>query len=70
MAISLAASLSTKLLIDEARSVVDEKNKLQRNLLRTETILKSTGSAAGFSVGQLHDQAREAALTTPQQNFC
>ena len=43
---------------------VDEAEKLQRNLLRTEQLIKSTGAAAGFSAAQLHEQARQLAFAT------
>lgn len=45
---------------------IREQEQMQRNLLRTEALLKATGSAAGFSARQLQDQARELARGTLQ----
>jgi hypothetical protein len=45
---------------------IEESEKLQRNLLRTEQLIKTTGGAAGFSAKELHEQARELALATLQ----
>ena len=46
--------------------VVSESEKLQRNLLRTEAVIKATVATAGFNVQQLHEQARQMALATLQ----
>ncbi|MFN4056209.1 MAG: hypothetical protein ACK4GU_15225 [Alishewanella aestuarii] len=45
---------------------IEEQEQLQRNLLRTDAVIKATGEAAGFSAKQLHDQARALALATLQ----
>jgi len=41
-----------------------EQEQLQRNLLRTQAMIKTTGAAAGFSARELHQQARDLALAT------
>src|SRR5690606_11682687 len=46
--------------------IIKEHELLERNLLRTNAMIKATGGAAGFSAEQLHKQARELALATLQ----
>lgn len=43
---------------------VEESEKLERNLLRTERLIVSTGGAAGKTAKQLHEDARQLALAT------
>ncbi|NCA73102.1 MAG: hypothetical protein EOM91_24235, partial [Sphingobacteriia bacterium] len=47
-------------------SVARETETLQRNMLRTEAMIRATGEAAGFTAQQLHDQAAALALSTLQ----
>ena len=45
-------------------AVVNEQEQLQRNLLRTEQLIRQTGRAGDASAAQLHEQARALALAT------
>lgn len=45
---------------------IHEAEQLERNLLRTGAVIKATGSAAGFTADELHQQARGLALATLQ----
>ena len=46
------------------RAVIRETEQLQRNMLRTEQLVQSTGRTASTSARELHQQARELALAT------
>jgi hypothetical protein len=46
------------------KDAVREQEQLQRNLMRTEALIKATGSAAGFTAEELHEQARQLAAAT------
>ncbi|GEM_PF-778023 len=48
------------------QSAMKEQEQLQRNMLRTEAVIKATGAAAGLSAQELHQQARQLALATLQ----
>lgn len=43
-----------------------EASEFQQNMLRTESLLRATGNAAGFTSQQLRDQARDLAYATLQ----
>lgn len=45
---------------------IKEQEKLQRNIMRTEQIIKATGRAAGFGAKELADSAKEIAWNTLQ----
>lgn len=45
-------------------AVLNEQEQLQRNLLRTEQLINSTGRAANTSAEEMHEQARALALAT------
>lgn len=62
----LAAGLGTFLGASYFKDVVAEQEQLQRNMLRTDAVIKATSEAAGFSAKQLHEQARALALSTLQ----
>lgn len=47
-------------------SMLREQEQLQRNMLRTEQLIRSTGAAAGFTAEQMHEQARGLAFATLQ----
>lgn len=47
-------------------TMIREQEQYQRNLLRTEALLRATGHAAGFSAKELREQARTFALATLQ----
>ncbi|WP_375058420.1 hypothetical protein [Zobellella sp. DQSA1] len=47
-------------------SAIAETEQLERNLLRTEAVIKATGGVAGVTAQELHQQARELALSTLQ----
>jgi hypothetical protein len=63
-ALSVVGALSAIGATSFFRSLVDEQEQLQRNMLRTEALIESTGRAAGFTAGQLHEQARAMADAT------
>ncbi|SDX88015.1 phage tail length tape measure family protein [Nitrosomonas halophila] len=48
------------------RGMIQESDTAQRNLLRTEAIIKATGQTAGFTAEQLRNQAKELARATLQ----
>lgn len=48
------------------RGIIQESDIAQRNLLRTEAIIKATGQTAGLTAEQLRNQARELARATLQ----
>lgn len=52
--------------VDQLRQIGREGEQLQRNMMRTEQIVRTTGAAAGFSAQQIHEQARSLALSTLQ----
>ncbi len=60
--VAVAAAGIGKLFFDAVR----EQEQLQRNMLRTEQLVRSTGAAAGFTAEQLHEQARGLAFATLQ----
>ncbi len=62
--LGFAGAFSAGQFIKGFKSVINEQEKLQRNLLRTEAVINSTGRAAGFSADQLHEQARVVAFAT------
>ncbi len=48
------------------QGMIRESEQLERNMLRTEQIIASTGKTAGFTAHQLHEQARQLAAATLQ----
>jgi hypothetical protein len=56
-----AAMLALSVVTKKAITISDEYNVSQ---IRTEAVLKATGNAAGFTSGQLREQADALALTT------
>lgn len=46
------------------KDAIREQEQLQRNMMRTEALIKSTGAAAGFTAEELHEQARQLAAVT------
>jgi hypothetical protein len=61
-----AATLTIRGVVNQFQAVIREGETLQRNMLRTEQLVRSTGQAAGFTARQLHEQARELAAATLQ----
>ncbi|MDY0212550.1 MAG: hypothetical protein RBR06_06055 [Desulfuromonadaceae bacterium] len=62
----LATALAALVSVRAFKDVIAEGERLERNLLRTQKIVESTGKAAGFSARELHQQARELAFATLQ----
>lgn len=48
------------------KGTIDEAEQLQRNMLRTESVIRSMGGVAGFTAEQLKEQARQVAFSTLQ----
>lgn len=59
-----AAAVGVRAIAGQFSAINREGELLQRNMLRTEALIRSTGAAAGFSAKQLHEQARQLALGT------
>lgn len=48
------------------KNMIDEADQFERNMLRTHTIVRATGQAAGFTAEQLRRQAQDLARATLQ----
>jgi hypothetical protein len=66
-AFGLLAAAAAALGLQQAfASVINEQETMQRNMLRTEALLKSNAGAASLSSAQLRTNAQELALATLQ----
>lgn len=48
------------------KSMIDEADQFERNMLRTQAVVRATGQAAGFTAEQLRRQAQDLARATLQ----
>lgn len=58
------AALAAAGIAQQFREIAREGERLERNMLRTQAIIRATGGTAGFTANQLRDQARQLALNT------
>jgi len=63
---TLAAAATSALTLGFFRSTLKEQEIYQRNLLKTQALLKATGGAAGHTAKQLEEQAHRLALISLQ----
>jgi hypothetical protein len=66
LAASAAASFAVLAAGATLRSAIREQELMQRNLLRTDALIKATGASAGFSARELHEEAKSLARATLQ----